>query len=269
MHRKELLILAIGSAALCMLAWQPTMAQIPCQQPAGGISFGAPFVQLSIGPLPGGSMQTPFITVARPGARIRSGIRRLVNRIRAQTAPPYYSQVDTPEPTPAVAPPLPSDDDLADLDYAALVSKLRDLSRALQDSLLRFEDPAGWQGYLEIPDDALGTPGTEDVAVQIEVLEGKLEKYDRVASGGRFARIAAMPSFVATHEALRLVVASATQEGPVLAVPFSTDTEEPEGSEDWSRDPGPVTESSDVEALPTPAPVPEPRAGERSILKRR
>ena len=157
-----------------------------------------------------------------------------------------------------------------------LVETLRNLSAHFAYSLERFDKAAGWQRYLALPGDALGSPGIEPVAIRLDVLEKQLARYDKVATGAEYAKIADLPSFAPTHAALGLVVERFSDERPM--------TVDPDPFGDNRNDPGPVTEGSTTEGstvqgskveqdkselLPSPPPSPEPRRGERSIIRRR
>ena len=254
---------------LSVVAWHSSEAeaQIVRRFPGGGVAVRAPFVRVDVDPWGRTSVRAPFVAVDDPGA-VRVGPRRRLARrqwraerraVLEQQETQAYSQFQTPAPTPAEVPALPTAEEMAEMELIALVSTLRDMSRLFQDSLvMRFEDPEGWQRYLAIPDDALGSPGMDEVALRMDVLERQLERYRKVAEGEKFAKIGTMPSFAATHAALELVVERFENAGPALVEPVE---------DDWQSDPGPVTAPQNQESLPVP-PRPEPRSGERSILKR-
>ena len=239
-------------------------AQIVRRFPGGGIAIRAPYVNIDIGrgarPLP-------------PGA-VYGGTRRRILRRQARldeqaaqaaaAAPRSYGQVQVKQPTPAEAPPLPSRGELGELAMPELVSALRDLSRTFHEALGRFEDPAGWQQYLVIPEDALGTPGVSKVALDKEALEKQLARFEKVAVGNDFRKIARIPSFAATHTALELVLDRyEAVDSKVVTSSYEAEIAESGPSLDTSD-----LEAGSIEELPVPA-SPEPRKGERSILKRR
>ena len=250
---------AVGGA-LCLLIPMPAEGQIVRRYPGGGVSVRAPFVRVDVGPYGATSVRAPFVAVDDPGGVWVGPGRRRMRRPGFAEASPYHGQVQAMHPPLAEAPPLPTPEQLSAMDLVTLVGTLRDLSGTLQQSLRRFDDPVGWQRYLEIPEDALGSPGMENLEVRLDVLEKQLTRYDKVAVGQKFAKIAAIPTFQATHAALQLVVERFSEAGPVLIDP---------AAENWQKDPGPVTEPEDGELLPAPPPSPEPRQGEHSILKRR
>ena len=262
--RKLLLLITMAFA----LFQENVEAQIVQRHPGGGLTVRAPFVRVGVDPWGRTSVRAPFVAVDDPGT-VRIGLQRRLARRQwraerraalAEQEAATFGQPETPAPTPAQAPPLPSAAEMASMDMVELIATLRDMSRLFQESLQdRFDDPGGWQRYLAIPEDALGTPGVEQVALRMDVLDEQLERYSKAAAGGKYAKIAAMPSFAATHAALELVMQRFAEAEPAQAEP---------AEESWQNDPGPVTQPRPVEALPVP-PNPEPRRGERSILKRR
>lgn len=265
-------LLAVGGAVV-MLAPPSAEAQIVRRYAGGGVAVRAPFVRVDVGPYGGTSVRAPFVAVDDPGGvyvgRRRRFLRRQMYMAPPEAVPQNAAQPDEAyamRPTPAEARPLPTAEELAALDLESLVGTLRNLSAHLDYSLERFDKAAGWQQYLALPGDALGSPGTKQMAIRLDVLQKELARFDKVAAGAEFAKIAALPSFAPTHEALRLVVERFSEEGPVIVDP------DPFG--DGHLDPGPVTEDSTAEhdereLLPSPPPSPEPRSGERSILRRR
>ena len=269
--------LLISALALCAATADETDAQIVRRFAGGGVAVRAPFVRVNVDPWGRTSVRAPFVAVDSPGAVGIGPHRRLARRqwraerraLQAQQQAPLYStdvQSQSAAPTPAEAAPIPSDGQLAQMELPELVSVLRDLSSSLQEALTRFEDPDGWQQYLAIPEEALPTPGTGETSSGLELLAKQLGRYDTVSTGGSFSKIAAMPSFAATHAALELLVERLGQPGPELSSP---------AQQQWQSDPGPASSAQPQEVLPTPPPVPEPateepeyRSGERSILKR-
>lgn len=259
--------LIVGTSALLTLWPESADAQFVRRYAGGGVAVRAPFVRVDVGPYGETSVRAPFVAVDDPGATyVGPGQRR---RGRPGYGPGYYGQV---APNPQPARPLPTPAELAALDLPQLVQTFRELEATLQYELGRFDKAAGWQQYLAVPPEALGDPTADPIAVELNVLEKQLGRFDNVAAGGEFAKIAASPSFPATHEALRLVVErfAGSDPGPG-ADPGPGPAMVPPQDEDYSKDPGPVTES-ESEELPAPPPSPEPprmqRSGERSILKK-
>jgi hypothetical protein len=259
-------LLGVG-AAIVMLFPAPAEAQIVRRYAGGGVAVRAPFVRVDVGPYGETSVRAPFVAVDDPGGVYvgprRRWMRRPLYAAPPEGAAPYYGQpgaAPLQQPAPAEFRPLPTSEELAVLDVPTLLQVLRDLSATLQYELQRFDKADGWQRYLALSDDALGNPGAEQVAIRLDVLQKQLARFEKVAAGGQFAKIAALPSFAPTHEALRLVVERFSEGGPAMVPP---------SDDDYSHDPGPVTERGESELLPAPPPSPEPRRGERSILKPR
>lgn len=261
--------LLASAGAILLFAPAPAEAQIVRRYAGGGVSVRAPFVRVDVGPYGATSVRAPFVSVDDPGGvhigrRQRRWLRRHPEQAPPEAGAQSYDRPREPQamrPTLAQPRPLPTAEQLAALDDAALVQALRDLSSQLAHSMKRFDKAEGWQRYLALPYDALGSPGSEPVAIQLDILEKQLVRYDKVATSAKFAKIAALPSFTPTHIALHLVVERFSEVGPVLVDP------DPFG--DNQHDPGPVTEQVKEELLPSPPPSPEPRRGQRSILKRR
>jgi len=266
-------LLAVAGAVF-MLVPAPADAQIVRRYAGGGVTVRAPFVRVDVGPYGATSVRAPFVAVDDPGG-VYIGPRRRWMRRPLYMAPPEGAAYAM-RPTLAQARPLPTAEELAVLDVVTLVETLRHLSEHLAYSLERFDKAAGWQRYLVLPGDALGSPGIEPVAIRLDVLEKQLARYDKVATGAEFAKIADLPSFAPTHGALRLVVEQFSAEEPVMV--------DPDPFADNRHDPGPVTEGSTVqgsklegskleqvesELLPSPPPSPEPRRSERSIIRHR
>jgi hypothetical protein len=260
-------MLAVGGVVLFLMP-APAEAQIVRRYAGGGVAVRAPFVRVDVGPNGGTSVRAPFVAVDDPGDvhvgwRQRRRLRRHPELAEAEAAAEPLArrqQAQAMRPTLAEPRPFPTMEQLASFDDVTLLQTLRDLSAQLDYSLQRFDKAVRWQRYLALPQDSLGTAGVEPVEIQIEVLEKQLTRYDKVAAGHEFAKIAALSSFAPTHAALRLVVERFSQPGPVMVDP------DPFG--DNRYDPGPVGEPAENETLPTPPPSPEPRLGQRSILKR-
>ena len=261
-------LLASGGAILFLVP-APAEAQIVRRYAGGGVAVRAPFVRVDVGPNGATSVRAPFVAVDDPGSvhvgwRQRRRLRRHPELAEAEAGVAPYGQPNQTQamrPTLAQPRPLPAAEELASLDDVTLIQTLRDLSAHLAYSLQRFDKAAGWQRYLALPYDALGSPGVEPVELHLDVLEKQLARFDKVATRAELAKIAALPSFAPTHIALGLVVErfSGPAPAPIDLDPFG----------DNSHDPGPVTEPAERELLPSPPPSPEPRRGQRSILKRR
>jgi len=146
------------------------------------------------------------------------------------------------------------------MDDAALFTAVNDLGYSLEVRLSRLKTGAGWQRYLRIPESALTAP-----AENFDKFAQTLARYDSVADNPEFAKIAGLPSFIATKAALRQGVTRLAE----------TRTREPSDGNSTgptfpSSVPSSVPSSTTEEILPTPALPVEPEAtrGEHSILKR-
>ena len=147
---------------------------------------------------------------------------------------------------------LPTPEQLVAMDSSQLEATLRDVSSQLHVRLSNLETGTSWQRYLKIPGVLLDAP-TQNT----KELNKSLAKYDAVAGNPRYAKLAGLPSFIATGATLRELAASL--EGPQLNISGVTN--------------GGAAKRQDVaaeEVLPTPADPQQPDAtrGERSILKR-
>jgi hypothetical protein len=147
---------------------------------------------------------------------------------------------------------LPTPELLATMDVSQLENTLRDVSSQLHVRLSNLKTGAGWQRYLKIPGVLLDAP-TQNA----ETLQKTLAKYDAIAGNPRYAKLAGLPTFIATGATLREL--SAISGNPQLNISGVT-------NEGAAQRQAVVTD----EILPTPAEPRQPDAtrGERSILKR-
>lgn len=249
-----------------MLLPVPAEAQIVRRFRGGGLQVRAPLVRVNVGPYGGVSVRAPLVAVD-PGS-VRVGLRRRLAPVPQQAAPAARAvprsgdlsgRGNAPSnrgPSNRAYVPFPTAEELAAMDDATLFTAVNDLGYSLEVRLSRLETGAGWQRYLRIPESALSAP-----AASFDQFAQTLARYDSVADNPEFAKIAGLPSFIATKAALRQVVAR-------LA--------EPQSGEEPARvnSSGPTfpssTPPSAEEILPTPAVPVEPEAtrGEHSILKR-
>ena len=142
------------------------------------------------------------------------------------------------------------------MDDPTLFQAMNDLGYSLDVRLSRLTTGEGWQRYLQIPESVLRSPIANFVRLQ-----QTLARYDSVADNPEFAKIAGLPSFIATKAAMRqIVVRHAKPQVGQSAAP-------PRGPALSAADESTVV---DEEVLPTPADpaVPKATRGERSILKR-
>ncbi len=256
---------------IVLLLPTPVEAQVVRRFRGGGIQVNAPYVRVNVSPYGGVSVRAPGVAVDPGGVQLRRH-RRFAPAPPQQPTPrqPSPQQAVRPQPTAAAQAPagnfgdlpnrdyvaFPTVEELATMDDQTLFTAVNDLGYSLDVRLSRLETGAGWQRYLQIPESALRNP-----AASFEPFAQALARYDMVSDSPKFAKIAGLPSFIATKSALRQVVARLARaqtvqpgtiesEGPVL--PQST-----------------VSPQSTEEVLPTPAsPVqPEATRGEHSILK--
>ena len=179
-----------------------------------------------------------------------------------------------PAPTPAgrgnsgasrAQPVFPTEAVLRSMTDAELLNALLDASYRLHERLERLTTGAGWQRHLRLPDDALPPPSPSgQVELGMKSLKATLARFNRVAANPEYVKISSLPSFVATHNALRQVVIR-------FDVPGEVDGLARQANE------SPTVNSADLDAagretLPAPQPDPveaEPEPGiERSVLKR-
>ncbi len=247
-------------------------AQIVRRFAGGGIQVNAPFVRVNIGPGGATSVRAPFIAVDSPG-RTFLGRRWFLAQPRyvapQRRVPPRTLNTSArPERQPDAADvdalPYPTTDELAVMDDATLVETLRQMMARLHYRLSRLKTGAGWQSYLVLSREILGSPGAPPEAAQFEKVQNILPKFASVQESPEFVKISALPSFVATFAALRETArrfAPTTSSGPKIPDP---NIEDPASIEE-----PPVEEP--LEILPTPKAdvVPNAKRGERSILKRK
>jgi len=268
-------LIVCGGVAVMLL---PAVAdaQYVSRSPSGGLHVSAPGVNVNVPPI------DALAARGNAGGRRFFGRRRALNQ-QAQANQQANGQQPAVQATPqsgAMVPDLaqprasievatkpavpslntvvedpkafPTPEKLAIMDAATLQATLRDVSSRLHVRLSNLETGAGWQKYLNIPGVLLDAP-TQNGAV----LKKTLARYDSVAGNPIYAKLAGMPSFIATGATLRQLTAVA--EVPQLNILGSTGgasaKQQAIGAE---------------EILPTPADPAQPNAtrGERSILKR-
>jgi len=249
-------LIGLGGA-LVMFFPVPAEAQIVRRFAGGGVQIRAPFVRVNVGPYGGTSVRAPLVAVDPGGVRV--GLRRRLAPMPQPLGPQQVAPAQAQIPSgglPDGYVPFPTAEELAAMDDRALFTALSDLAYGLDVRLSRLNTGTGWQRYLRISDSVLVAPEEN-----LDQLVKTLGRFDSVSDNPEFAKIAGLPSFIATKAALRQVVARLDE--PRTA----------ESAGDSSN--GPVfpssTESSSAgEILPTPATsvVPEASRGEHSILKR-
>ncbi len=247
-------------------------AQIVRRFAGGGIQVNAPFVRVNIGPGGATSVRAPFTAVDSPGRNFLERRRFLAQpryvapqrRVAPRTLNTSAQSVRQPETVDVDALPYPTVGELTAMEDVKLVETLRQMMARLQYRLSRLKTGEGWQSYLVLSREILGSPGAPVEAAQFEEVQNILPKYASVQEDPEFVKISGLPSFFATFAALRETArrfAPTTSSGPKIPDPNSGDIapiEEP-----------PVEEP--LEILPTPKAdvMPNAKRGERSILKRK
>jgi len=276
---------AIGSL-LALSVSDLAEAQIVRRFPGGGVQIRAPFVRVNVGPYGGTSVRAPFVAIDSGQTYVGRG-RRLMAQ-PGYGAPPQRSAYSEQAPTPprttthgvpetadVDALPYPTASDLAAMNDTVLVETLRQMTARLHYRLSLLNTGEGWQNYLILNRDILGSPGAPPEAAQFDAVQKMLPRYRSVQDDPRFVKISALPSFVATFAALQetdrrfgVSVSSPSESrtennGPTITDPNSGQSAPIEGpTEKLPEEP--------QERLPTPQSVAVPNAtrGERSILKR-
>lgn len=259
--------------ALCLVSALPVAAQSRPQRVAIVPAYGSP------APAVGVDVAGPRYRFPRLRAAAAAALQRRFGVIPPQPAPaPGEPQQanrptseaderrgrgDGDEPTLAAASsnPLPDESDLRAMEDGQLVATLAGVSEQLHDQLGKLTTGEGWQRYLQLPEVANtmsrnAGPRTLDV----DHLADTLERFDSVSAEEDYEMIATMPSFEATHAALRHVVrrveiSGPSEQGPLLTAPNGASSNRPVA----------------YESLPTPepdSPSDDPEGEERSVLKR-
>lgn len=272
------LVLAIGSL-ICLSSVELAEAQIVRRFAGGGVQVNAPFVRVNVGPGGGTSVRAPFVAVDRPGGVFVGRRRRLLaqpqyaaptQRAPQRTAPAQQA----PEEADVDDLPYPTVEQLAAMDDVALIETLREMMARLHYRLSRLNTGDGWQKYLVLSREILGSPGAPPEAASFDAIADILPRYQSVQDNPQFTKISALPSFVATFAALQQAnsrsarfnqsqqPSSEQSSGPAIGDPNEDSTPDNQQS--------PADES--LEVLPTPQPTavaPNSTRGERSILKRK
>lgn len=238
-------------------------AQIVQRFTGGGVQINAPFVRVNVGPF-----------AATPGRFL--GRRRLLRNqppppaSQRRVAPRNLNTSAQPDSQPELADvdalPYPTAADLTGMDDKDLVETLRQMMARLHYRLSLLKTGEGWQKYLVLSREILGSPGTGAEIPFAGEIAKVLPRYYGTQDNPEYAKIAALPSFVATLAALqevnrRFPQAESPTTGPTITDPASDGTTPVELPIDKS-----------LEILPTPTPaaeLPNASRGERSILKRK
>lgn len=264
--------------AIVLLPTDRSQAQIVSGLGSGGVQVNLPGLGVNV---------DPSGAVAVRGPR---GGRRFFGRRRAAT-PPNNSQAPTqgnqssgateptlavpatPQPTAAtpgvptlaegspptatIDPALPSPEELSKMDLPTLQAMLNETSRILNNRLALLTTGDGWQKHLQLPNDVSDTP-----QARLEALRKTLARYDAVSGNPAYAKIAGLPSFIATGSTLRQLIARFETPGAFSSQ--ATDKVETNAAGVSTK---PASEGELV--LPTPgSPTPAATRAEHSILKR-
>lgn len=266
----RLILLLAVAGCLHSLAPTTAKAQIVRRFGGGGVQVNAPFVRVNVGPGGGTSVRAPFVAVDRPG-------RVFVGRRRRMLAQPSYAaptQRTTPQPKqveqkPEVADvdelPYPTAEQLVGMEDTALLETTREMMARLHYRLSLLTTGEGWQEYLVLSREKLGSPGAPPQDADRQAIEKILPRYQSVQDNPEFAKISSLPSFAATFAALLEVNQRGVGSDP--AGPAITD---PNATDSVPANETPAVDPSEI--LPTPEPTavaPNPKRGERSILKRK
>jgi len=277
------------SGVLVMLLPSSTEAQIVRRFAGGGIRVNAPFVRVDIGPGGGTSVRAPFTAVDRPGRIFLGRRRRLMaqpqhaapqQRVTPRTQASTQARAQQPTPVDVDALPYPTASQLAAMEDAVLVETLREMMGRLNYRLSLLKTGEGWQRYLVLPRELLGSPGAPPESAQLDKIQKVLPHFRGTLDDPQFVKIFTLPSFVAAYNTLEEVSRrfSGDQIGdpligdPLIGGPEITD---PNSSETTPTDQpaekanGPIEEAIEILPTPQPAEVPNATRGERSILKRK
>lgn len=280
-------LLAICTLVILSLS-ELASAQVVRRFGGGGIQVNAPFVRVNIGPDGGTSVRAPFVAVDSPG-RTFVGRRRRLMALPRNTPPSRgvaksgaargargtnQPAAPTPDRADVDALPYPTAGDLAAMEDAALVETLRQMMARLHYRLSLLNTGESWQSYLVLSRDILGSPGAPPEAAQFDAVQKVLPRYRSIQDDPQYAKISALPSFVATLAALQetnrrfdAAVGISSKSRTVNNSPTITDPNS--GQSASIQRPTKKLPEEPLEVLPTPQSVAVPNAtrGERSILK--
>ena len=252
-------------------------AQIVRRFAGGGVQIRAPFVRVNVGPGGETYVRAPFTSVATPGRPFLGRRRRLLGQQpngagQRRVAPRTLNTSAQPGPQPEIADvdalPYPTAEDMSLMGDSELVETLRKMMARLHYRLSLLKTGEGWQKYLVLSREILGSPGTGAEILHPGAVPKVLPRYRSTQDNPEFVKIATLPSFIAAFDALREVnrrfPATAT-ELPITRSEVADPTPEIP-----AKVKSPVDESSEILPTPTPAgKLPNASRGERSILKRK
>lgn len=280
MPSKRLLPQVVLAGALAVSLSGTAEAQIVRRFAGGGVQVNAPFVRVNVGPGGGTSVRAPFTSVATPGRPFLGRRRRLLGQSayggpQRRVAPRTLNTSAQPAPQPDIADvdalTYPTADELASMDDSTLVETLRKMMARLHYRLSLLNTGEGWQTYLVLSREILGSPGSGTEIPHPGAIARVLPRYRSTQDNPEFVKIATFPSFVAAFDALLEVDRRFPSTG--------LSTQELPSSRSEMADPIPDTPpkvetpfDAPSEVLPTPTPagrLPNASRGERSILKRK
>ena len=251
------MVIGVASVSVALLWTSSAEGQlVRVHRSGGGVHVRTPYVQVDVGPDGTTSVRTPFTAVDSPG-HVYVGPHRGILAPSPYAAPTLYGGQAAVQ-----ARPFPTQQQLGAMDDATLFATLRDVLTRLNLRLDRLKTGVGWQRYLGVSEEALDGLAIEPnggvpPAIQIDLLQKVLTRFDMTTADPEYAKIATLSSFLATRTVLRKVIERFGE--PQIIDPSDADSPRTE-----------VPDKPQAEVLPTPAP--EPRSGtssgDRSILKR-
>lgn len=257
-------LIAIGGL-LSLLHSDLSEAQIVRRYARGGVQIRAPFVRVNVGPGGATSVRAPFTAVDSLGGVYVGPRRRWLAQPQYAPAPTLAPAMPGPQPTPVHVDELayPTHSELAAMDDVALVETLREMMARFHYRLSLLNTGKGWQDYLVLSREKLGSPGAPPEAVEILEVQKVLARYGSVQENPRYTKVSTLPSFGATFAAL---IETENRFG-------STQPVGPEIVDPSIGQPAPVETPTErvQEILPQPLPdeLPNARRGERSILRKK
>ncbi len=265
------LLVAVSGFLLLSLS-ELAEAQLVRRFARGGIQVNAPFVRVNVRAGGRTSVRAPFVAIDRPGRTYVGRRGRLL--AQPQYAAPHSPGIvqKTPETADVDALPYPTASELAAMEDDVLVETLRQMMARLHYRLSRLKTGEGWQKYLVLSREILGSPGAPPEAAQFDAVQKVLPRYHSVQDNPLFTKISGLPSFAATLAALQETdrrFGGSVSNGPEINDP--EESNEPSPIESSTEEPPKEMHEEPLEILPTPQAtvVPNATRGERSILKRK